>query len=208
MTEFQWLFGEKGVTVGPSTEGFSFRATMPAAAQLLAEPPWESYRLEAEVRQEAARMGTAGVFFGGVSYPADSGPCHLLCGLGIAERGLLSGQLFLTVSRTPDDNPAVSKSSILFRDHPFNGVDEPGAPAPWRQLAVEVTRKDVTLFFQGRHLRTVPSEEVCRGSALLFNNPGDPGWTSVPRGGIGLYVDKDVEATFRRVIMRRLDNDE
>jgi hypothetical protein len=200
--EVQWLFGGKGVTVRPTTDGFSFRATTPAAAQLLAEPPWESYCLEADVRQEAARMGAAGVFFGGVRYPTDGGSCHLLCGMGIAERGLLSGQLFLTVSRTPDDNPAVSRSATLFRDHPFTGVDKPDVEAPWHQLAVEVTGKDVKLHFDGRHLRTVSSEEICRGGALLFNKAGEPGWTSVPRGGIGVYVDKDVAATFRRVTIR------
>jgi serine/threonine protein kinase len=204
----EWLFGADGVAEKqPAAEAYSLRTTKAAALQLLAEPRWESYRLDADVRQEKARMGTAGIFFGGSRHSLDGGPCHLLCGMGIVERGLLSGQLFVSVSRVPDDNPNASMNTVLVRDYPFTGVDKPGVEAPWRHLAFEVTPSEVKLFFGDRCLRTLTGAELSKGCAVVVNKTPIPQWSSVPRGSLGLYLDKDVEASFRRVIIRPLKSE-
>ncbi|MBM4071645.1 MAG: serine/threonine protein kinase [Planctomycetes bacterium] len=75
--EFKWLEGEKWRTKREQkdNEPFTLESEQLCLLQLLAKPPWNSFRLEAEVKQEAAETarlktipktlrGIAGIFFG------------------------------------------------------------------------------------------------------------------------------------------------
>ena len=202
--EFNWIRGADTVTVGPMDEGFSFRTKTTAVAQLLAEPPWESYRVEADVRHDATEAGTAGVFFGYTGSLSARGPCHVFCTAGLADRGRLRGQVCMSLWRLPDapSNPYGHVS--LFRDYPFLGPVPAGAPSPWVPLAVEITPKEVKVFCADRLVRTLSAAEIGQQGTNLVNHPNGINWESVPRGGIGVFIEDGGAATFRQVVVRPL----
>jgi hypothetical protein len=204
--EYQWILGGQAVTRLAAAEGFSFTTTKDAAVQLLAAAPWESYSLEADVRHEGGQMGTAGVFFGYSGYVSGKRPCHFLCSAGIADRGAYNGQLVATLCRVVDNDPDHSPAAHCFRDLFTADPVRPGAVPPWRKLAVAVTPRGITVSCDGLTLCTRSAKEIGAQGSVLFKDVDvrELSWQSVPRGGIGIYLDKTGTASFRNVIIRPL----
>jgi serine/threonine-protein kinase len=198
----RWILGADGAVPGPADEGFSFNTPKTAVVELLAAPPWEAYHLEAEVQHTAARRGTVGIYFGYADCPPVQPSCHLLCSIGFAAQGTFRGQMDMRLWRMPDDAPA-QYAIARWPVHTFDKVVPAGAGRAWHKLAADVYPGTVSLYFNDQCVRTLPSSEIGRQGATLFADvPLD--WATVPRGGVGLYMDEDGSATFRNVLVRPL----
>jgi serine/threonine-protein kinase len=198
-----WIAGEQGAVVEPADEGLAIHSPGTCVLELLPAPPWERYRLEAEVRHDATRHGSVGVYFGSGGHPSGQGPFHLLCSVGFADQGNLTGRMDTRLWRMPDDAPA-QYAAARCADHPFDGAARAGVPAPWRPLAVEVGPEEIRLFFDGQYVGTLSPAEIGRRGSALFADAPSLTWDAVPQGGIGLYIDTEGAATFRHVAVRPL----
>jgi hypothetical protein len=199
-----WILGAKPERMEVTDEGFWLSADKAVAVQLLAAPPWPSYKLQAVVQQKASKQGSVGFFFGYIGYESDEGPHHLLFSAGIADRGAAQAQWVVDVSRIPDDK---SKTTLALRcgSGQLQNDVPAGAGAPWRTLVVAVTPRDIKVACDNQTVFSSSAERLWRPGAGLFIGAKDLNRTVVPHGGIGLYLDKDNTATFRKVTVEPLE---
>jgi serine/threonine-protein kinase len=198
----RWVLGEDDAVLDPAGEGLSLRTPTTAQVELLAEPPWPAYRLEAEVQDVGLAHGTAGLYFGHGRHPSARGPCQLSLAVGFADHGTRGGFLTVRLWHVAEADPSHPAVARLCKDHDFEAARS--GPAPWRALAVEVTPDEVRLFFDGRHVRSVSAREIAKQGAPLFEDAPGLSWQSVPRGGLGVYIDDNGAAVLRRVVLRPL----
>jgi hypothetical protein len=203
--ELNWIVGGKDIVPGPAGEGLSIRSDHTAMAQLLDEPPWESYRLEAEVRHDTGREGGAvGIYFGRRPCSSPAGPGHLVCPVGFTDHGERHGYMYARMWYMPDKNPShFAQAHPWLGDH-LLGERPEDEPPDWRKLAVEVTPGEVRIFFGEKQVLTATVNQIGLQGQSAFDDVAGVDWTSVPRGGIGIYVNPDGGATFRNMVVRPL----
>jgi hypothetical protein len=106
----------------------------------------------------------------------------------------------------------IPASTPISRPKEFRpALPEPGRPAPWRRLEVEVTPEGVKAYWgltpEGRDLvAEVPTADLVEKMAFVKKlNPGFAGFPAEfrPRSGLGLYVLHG-KVSFRRIVLQPL----
>jgi hypothetical protein len=189
--------------LGPGDEGFSLQTPSVALVPLRDAPPGDSYRLRALVRHDARREGSVGVYFGHVPCESAQGRCHRLCVIGFTDGGDNGGRMILELWRAPDTKPDQYAYAKWVQDRRV-GPARAAPPGHWRSLVVEVTPEQVRVLLDGQHVRTLSAVEIGFQGVALFQDVLGLDWESVPRGGIGLFVDQKGAATFRNVVIEPL----
>jgi hypothetical protein len=205
--ESEWLFGEKGAVTGVAPQDGAFTVRTPRACALrLGQPPWGSYRLEAQVRHDEGGDGSVGLCFDYRRLPPGPGGWYCFCNLVFADRGRPAGSTGMNMMRRREGSAAPSGHAPLLPPHSHKPPGSDG-PAPWRGLAVEVTPAEVRFYWKG------DADEVCLGrvsradlresGAVLFRGLSDVAWEEGPAGSCGLTVTAGA-GSFRQVVVKPL----
>jgi serine/threonine-protein kinase len=219
--------GKSYTRVVPSEDDtFSICADRVGLVELLPEVGLDSYRFDAEVREDRAFPDAdLGVYFAHQDLTTTQGPAHLFGYLRIADLGSQSwattddrgrrGSRFIMAwiyyCREPGPMgkwEAMAGANQWYATPP-PGVQKP--PGPWRKLSVEVTpeyvrgRLDEILLAPASRTRSLPNylSTLPQVHPELREVPGPP-----PRGGgLGLYVN-GCRASFRNCRIVPLTNPE
>jgi tRNA A-37 threonylcarbamoyl transferase component Bud32 len=204
---YRWRTGGDTGKVAAAADGtFSIESWDLGLLELLPDPKSPHYRFSAEVRHDQAKpWGRTGLYFAHSTWDTPQGVEHSCFGLTFNDLTDLSkfpqkeNYLELSVERYPIREA---------RRRVFQAAMTPVAAIPnanpWRKIAVEVTRDEVSVFWEGNNLTKVPREELTKRTAwLLADEPSEvkPEFTS--RRPLGLYVSRGA-ASFRQVTVEPL----
>jgi serine/threonine-protein kinase len=223
----RWSMGGDATTLTRAkNEPFALATLAAGYLKLLPNPETDRYRFRAEVRHdEGMAVSSAGIYFGFRTDPTANGVAHFWCSVQFADRGLHAAKFF-PPGKGPKDGVDADHCRVEMTVHRFtepNGEHLPMAapvshtytpgpkqgPAPWRELAVEVTPAAVRVFWEGQLL---PNGEISVDQLNKHVNmhyklirrdmPGTP-FTFSRRGALGLYVNRG-RASFRNVTVEPL----
>jgi serine/threonine-protein kinase len=208
----RWVLGADTAVLdmgGEEEKAFSVSCEDLAMLELLPEPPWPHWRLEAEVRHDGDAGGEAAVYCGDAEVETKWGRQHTFCRLAFAERGNSEGVARFSLLRYQEKPKAALSPLWQAAPHLFAPAPDGRREAAWRELSLETTAEEVRAFWED----APADEEVWLGRAsfaALANSGKRPleavgaeHWDFSPQGGIGLIVQQGT-ASFRRVIVRRL----
>lgn len=204
-SETRWIVGEKSTTCkgGTGNEPFSLQSTELSLLQLLPEPPWPRYRLQARIRQEEGGEGSeAGIFFALDRYPAGKGAYFSFWDLGISENAPKSGKAQMTVARVQDFPPhavgALPPLGLVPHSYVCSEREQ------WRTLAVEWDLTQVRAFLGEEPIRQLDRKSLQHFSAQILFGLGEAlNGQFTPEGGLGIYVHNG-KASFEQVILQPL----
>jgi tRNA A-37 threonylcarbamoyl transferase component Bud32 len=181
-----------------------------------------SYVFRAEVRHNctAATFGTVGIYFGHSEHATLEGPEHWFCTLEFddlkdqAKTHPASGgnALFLKVRGYREPTPTTGYGpSYGGAIHFFQPATPAVGKEPWHALAVKVTPKEVTIFWENRPIDKNPigRDKLQKRAAFELKQRAPPAGIAPvfdPREALGLYVCQ-ASASFRRVVVEPLDED-
>jgi serine/threonine-protein kinase len=204
--EGHWIFGKPGARIktGGEDEPFVLSAGSSAILELMAEPPWPSYRFEVENRQEAGQQLLSGIYIGRTDSGSENGILQFLIPIWFADQGELFGPCECSLARYGD--PADDQE---LQAHAFGSLEsfQPAILAkakvmPWRRLAFEVTPQEIRAFLDNKPIATITDGDV-QGALRILQNPSKepvPKIAFPPRGGLGLYL-RGGEASFRNATL-------
>jgi hypothetical protein len=186
--EFHWVVGEKEGKIVSSEPDlpFTVQSDGTSVLELLRNPPWDHFRLEACIVHGNSKDGFAGIVLAHDQRPEGDKLRSSFWTLRFAEEGRWRGVRGLSVGKYGDHFSSVP----IFTTAP-NFLPAPGTE---RLVAVEVDGDGVRaywgaeqfVFAKSTHVKNLQQRE-----------------TDLLRGGIGLYV-KNGQASFRHVIISRL----
>jgi tRNA A-37 threonylcarbamoyl transferase component Bud32 len=199
-----WMLGEEGSQTSAvgGGEGFLVRCPKTGIVELLAVPPWPSYRFEAQVRHDVDfGLGAVGLCYAFEQAQAGNDIHRRYAKLQSAEHEprfcIVQGKLKCTL-HTPQGLSSDASSPLGLRDQ------DPGRPGAWRQLAVEVTAASIRTFWEGTLLHEVTREQwLEKAQSLSDKFPALPPPQYPPSGALGLFIDRS-QASFRHVVVTRL----
>src|SRR5207249_570830 len=146
-------------------EPFALATLAMGQLKLLPDPQTKRYRFRVEVRHDQAMESSdVGIYFGFRTEQTATGVAHYWCSVLYADRGLKAlgnfprgqelkapadhSRVALIVHRFTEPNGGLLPiSAPVF--HTFAPAPKQG-PAPWRNLAVEVTPAAVRVFWEGK----------------------------------------------------------
>jgi tRNA A-37 threonylcarbamoyl transferase component Bud32 len=199
--EIRWVIkGQKIEVASAPDKPFSFATRSDLTLlELGARPPWNCYRLQAEVRIDSRERGALGIFFSHRSDEAAGKTYHTLCYLGFFFMDSQRVLPQLGLGGLPESNPNAHVTRAC-----ANGPDQE-APARladsdnWPTLAVDVSPDQVRAFWSDRFLCSLTIQEIDKAAANLFPPTGDGSpWHFDRQGGFGIYLANG-RASFRRV---------
>jgi hypothetical protein len=184
----------------------------PCLLELLAGPLPERYVLRAEVRHVSSEGGEVGIYFAYRKQATAQGVEH--CYLELHFNDLADGTRWarLQLRRRREKGllpPLDNEGSTMFAQKIKRA--RPGE-RPWRALEVRVAPSQVEVFWEGKRVwghdeRMRPARALSRSlivdgaRRILKDNPDlDPDKEFLPRGSLGLYVNRS-GASFRRVVI-------
>lgn len=201
--QVRWVIGSATVQSGGLKEPFVVRSEKLAALELLAEPPWPSYRFEAEIRQDAGTKILAGIYVGRRMLKSDKGSHHLLMMLRFGDRGDFAATLSTAVARY-DDFAAADFYQQQFPDKfTFPAVDSKTKEMPWRKLTLEVTPTKVCSLLGTDPIVTLSPEEIDGRLELLLKPLKLPNINIQSGGGLGLLL-RSGEISCRNAVLKPL----
>ena len=195
----RWALPRGDASIGrhPRDGAFTIRASGCALLQLLQEPPWPAFRLEATIRHDEPGQGSVGLTFTHRCY--DDRIPEQWCFCRLAFNDGRTGQVSFRGCRW--EGPlGCSCWSIggATRDIP-----PPRGPGRYRELALEVTAEEVRVFwgdwYRYKVSTTLIHHEPRRGPQEF----GRSGWVFIRDGGLGICIDQGA-ASFRRVAVKPL----
>jgi serine/threonine-protein kinase len=204
--EGRWVFGKPGARIknGDVDEPFALSANTSAILELMAEPPWLTYRFEAEIRQETGQQLLSGIYIGHTLEGSENGLLHFLIPIWFADQGELFGRCECSLARygDPGDDQELQAHAFGSLDSFQPALLAKGKEMPWRQLAFEVTPQEIRAFLNNKLIATVTERDFQGSLGILqkASNSSVPKIAFPPRGGIGLYL-RGGEASFRNAIL-------
>jgi tRNA A-37 threonylcarbamoyl transferase component Bud32 len=205
----QWrvpLGKEADVVAAAPNEPFSVRSDNVTLVELQPAPPWESYRLEAEVRQIKSKDGDLGIFFGHCPVASGQMRYHVFWSVGFADLGRFAGRLELAGCHIQDVPEWIFNTAPPTRPpHDFDPVSGDDGAGPWRKIAVEVDAEEVRVYWQdeGCVIRAPLARLEKDSTFVKFPDPSTLGESPARRGGLGVYVQQGL-ASFRQVLIKPL----
>jgi hypothetical protein len=201
----RWLVGEHFADFPAAAPGKPFTVRNSELGLLeLGKPPWDHFRLEADVLHLESVEGEVGIFLAYSGHPAPDGTHHSFCTVCFADVGNRFGHRDLAHAKY-QDFPANQ-----YYERPVGRRPSPpawAAPAPgvecWRHIAVNVTADGVVAWWGRQRLGEASLAEVADlRRRVLQNIEANPGPVPV-RGGLGVFV-YDGAASFKNVVLRPL----
>jgi tRNA A-37 threonylcarbamoyl transferase component Bud32 len=163
---------------------------------------WPGYRLEAEVRHDESARGEVGVYVGRKGWQTARGTEHTFCKVGFADGLRLGGGRTELVFHHLAGR-GLSGATLGYRGFTPAG---PGVAKVWHRVVVEVTSRELHVFWDGTSLGKVAVPQIEeRADGVMKEVPGD-GALFDPAGGFGLYV-YDGAASFRKVTVRPISQE-
>jgi tRNA A-37 threonylcarbamoyl transferase component Bud32 len=199
----RWVVGEKGASIvqAGSDELFTVHADSLALLELAPAPPWEDYRLEAEICQKAGQRLEAGVYATHGRYQCTPGTSHVFLSFGYADRGDFLGRRSFSVSRF-DDWKLGAQTGASLGDSFFH-VAAPHEVGSWRGLALEVSGGEARAFWGTQCIASAPWDSVNRKTAQVLQPLQLLHREHPPRTGLGLIVQGG-DFSFRHVVLRHV----
>jgi hypothetical protein len=198
---------------------FSLTSVEPYLLELLPDPQLRRYRFRAEVRHDTgAGPGEVGIYFAYSSLVSAKGGEHRFWQLTFNDQQ----GLFPPVNGREPEHEVILRCQryrpwgkipgckIRIMPGPWKSfspaVPLNGPAQTWRKLAVEVTADKVRVFWEGKAIGEVSSEQLRKVSREVLTDPLDP--MKPPAGdapgvALGLYVHRST-AAFRRVVIEPL----
>jgi tRNA A-37 threonylcarbamoyl transferase component Bud32 len=201
----QWIIGSERVTgLKSAGEPLTFGTSAVSAAEFMTRVPWESYRVEAEMRHDSAEGFSEVGLFVLDSAPTDEGtyPRSILA-VGFGDLGLAIGNIQPELCRIDRADREIGETHAFPRLNHFTSAQEAGQPADFRNLALEVTPNEVRVFFEGERIGVLKREDIAYGEELLFQAFRDVQWKYNSQAGLGILVTRG-SATIRRLTVTRL----
>jgi len=194
--ELRWLAQEGKTSTGrhPRDGAFSVRTQGFALVELASAPPWEGFRLEAEIRDDGDGPGTVGITFAQRRYDGPLGAHWCFCRLAFADRN--GGVVGLRGCRWEGFTGSWSVGGTT------RNIPPPWEPRTYRKLAVEVTTAAVRVFWEGECQDRIAGADLCH-EPRLRGGFGRVGWEDIRGGGVGICIDRRA-ASFRRVALEPL----
>jgi eukaryotic-like serine/threonine-protein kinase len=211
----RWKDGEATAQVVPARDRTFTLATWSAAVlELAPDPHSEAFRLSADVKQHDGKGGV-GLYFGESTSDTATAPVRFLADWTMAEgadgptriRFNLRYCRFAPLAEGGEPDANGTFGCIEQEDsHPGFGT--------WRRLALEVTPREIRVFWQGQQVGQPLSRETLgekfehwkatRAFHSLGLAPGTPEPLFTARQGLGLYIQQ-CSASFRNVQLEPLD---
>ena len=201
--------GTKQVIWAPDNS-FAIQSWEFGLLELLPDPMTESYRFSAEVRHDHASgiICKAGIYFAAHTFASADELEHSYGTVNFndvnseaqafPDAGLPGNQVRLN-AQVHQEPSMVCFTAGLGRVQYFQ-TDGDGRPGQWRRLAVEVTPKDVRVYWDGQRFEHLSRKEFLEHDLWLRSRHIPP---LAPRDGLGLYVYRGA-ASFRHVTVEPL----
>jgi len=204
-----WIIGEKAAIEKPQDDSaFSFGTSDTSCVELTPECPWDRFRLEAEIRNDAGPLGDVGIFFAHRFHPDSNIPYSELVSVGFSDQvGNSSGNVHVKLWRHTEPKSPSSAQCSFSTDKIFTPALQIGKGlAPYRKVAVEVSPESLQLFWNGEHILTLSRDDLDQAGQAMFRDVGAEGWKFDPTGGIGLFAEWNGSfASFRNMAVRKID---
>jgi serine/threonine-protein kinase len=196
---FRWVLGAADSSAAVAEDGtFRARSANSGILEFYPVPPWPSYRLEAEVRQEDGK-GTAGVYFASGRHDTRWGPGWGLTDLVVI--GTAPTVAFLEVRWYPEGpGQGLHQSALAESACPPFPQDLP-AERRWHALSAEVTPTGILVSADGKQLASVAPSAWRQAGEGLLRRAGAVSERWAPEGGLGLSVCKGA-VSFRNVVVK------
>jgi hypothetical protein len=200
----RWIYGENAATIlSADREPFCVRSTDMSLLELSPPPPWDRYRLEADVWHKEGGDGIAGLFLGHGLVQTKQGACHRCLLVGFADYGGRAGSVSLALARLPASGSRPTRTPTCGRPYPFDPLSAKPMDDPWRHLAVEVSPDETSVFWNGTRALTVSRGGIQEVNDKIAFKDADAGPDYMVQGDFGLYV-ANATASFRNVRLKPL----
>ncbi len=205
LKDYRWLIGTEGPTLKADVpnEGVLLQSEGLAVVELLAEPPWEHYRLEAEVRHESGAKSAVGIFGAHGAYHSARGVHHCLWALVYADLGQFRGKMELSAARYDDFAPYEHEDASA-KLKGFMAAAMKNQPSDWRPLALIVDGQGVHAEWGADRVADVSDTragQLVERTMESYQQEVQAGFT--PRGGVGIFVQHG-SASFKNVVLKPL----
>jgi hypothetical protein len=189
-------------------DSFRLEAWGVTLMELLPSPGMSAYRFEAEVLHEQSNQGMAGLFFAARESDAVSGEFSF-CTLAYASHGADAGQWRLLRHRYAEAGTRPNGLD-LYSPPLLSGRPPDLKPRvnSWRKLMVEVSRREVCVFWGDDPVRRISCDALERRTTRVLRVDKRPDRDPPPldvSGGLGLYVDGSI-ARFKNVSLTLLSD--
>jgi serine/threonine-protein kinase len=177
--------------------------------ELLARPPWDRYRLRADVRHTFAHGGdsSVGLYLLRQRGAGPRGPAHCLFEVIFNDQGArrprlanVHVRLYRNDEKGTDNHTAKLAYGAL---SPLPGG--PGSLPPWRRLVVEITPERARVWLDGELLGE-PDQQACGEALRSLRGRAAPAGAAakrLPQGGLGLFLCR-ATGGFRNVVIEPL----
>src|SRR5262249_29702999 len=150
--------------------------------ELVADPMWDSYVFEAELRQDLCLHGLVGIYVCDSRRTTPAGEEHSFWVMHFADHGVSAGRFQHYARRLRGPN---SINSPRTKDELFTPT-----PGEWRKVKVKVTPDAIEVFWKGTAVRTISRAEIDSAAARLMTLDADEGLAPpafTPRQSLGIY---------------------
>jgi serine/threonine protein kinase len=188
----QWTIGETYLkSVSNSGVPLSIETSEISAARLMDHVPWEKYRVEAEMRHDAADgRSEIGLFLAEGAPNSDPMVPPSVFVVGFGDMGAETGEVQIGLFRVDRPDATIFESHAFPASVIFPAAERLGKPSSFRKLDLEVTAAEVRVFLDGEALPVMSKTEIESGGTHLFRGFPNVHWQFKPQAGLGIYAVK------------------
>jgi hypothetical protein len=196
--DFRWVAGAPASSVAQAADGtFTLRSPDVGMVELLALPPWTSYRLEADVRQDAGSGFPLGIYAARSPHAGSRESPNCFLAVGVAGRQGAAKAEFLLGWYGEAGTRGMGGSNLGRRDLPPAEAG-PAGQGSWHRIAIEVTPDGIAGFVDGDCIARHTLAELQHRCEAFVKESGSTPPRVNPAGGVGLVVSGGT-ASFRNV---------